>query len=214
MIPTTTTNLPNDYGVDVSGSTFESDGRFGATSRKRQLFVSEQQFLRGTQANITQEDSFSCVETSDSGAVTVADYERCRPLLLVQPILFAVFAMFLIFYCFWCCFKKRQLKRQRQRAVAITTDEQEQRETYRRQLPGLASQRRRERELHRIRLETNARLEKIEGRIAEETNALRILLVEKFKKAGLEKVSEAIATIGTLTVLTLFCHSVFDTIEI
>ena len=75
------------------------------------------------------------------------------------------------------------------RIADSTQDEQEQRENQQRQLRVMASLRRRERELHRIRLETNARLEKIQGRIAEETNARRALLLEKFREEGLEKVS-------------------------
>ena len=196
MIPLPTTNLPNGYGVDVSSSTFKSDGRFGA-GREIHL-IPERQFLRGTEANTTQDDDSSCFETSDSGAVTLTDEEGCKARLLVQPIIMAIFTIVLVFLCLWCRFKKRK----QESALAIATltmraqGEQEQREAYRRQLPVMASQRRRERELHRIQLETNSRLEKMEGRNAEETNARRMLLLEKFKKAGLEKVSHEILPIA------------------
>ena len=89
------------------------------------------------------------------------------------------------------------------RIADSTRDEQEKREIQQRQLPVMASIRRRERELHRIRLETNARLEKIQLRVAEETNARRVLLIGKFKKSGLEKVSNAVFACRLLEVLVV-----------
>ena len=200
MILMTTIDLPLDYAADAS------DGNFRG-GRKTE-FVSERQFLRGTETITAQEDDFSSFEPGTvngtaNGTVTVVDYEHCNCSLLFLPISMGFFAIFLV-YC--CC-----LKMQTQTRIAGSTrNEQEQREIQRRQLPVMASMRRRERELHRIRLETNARLEKIKGRLAEETNARRILLFEKFKKAGLEKVSDAIFVMRSSEVLLWFDFNSID----
>jgi len=167
----TTNDLPLDYAADAC------DGNFRGGTKTE--FVSERQFLRGTETTTTQEDDFSSFEPGTvNGTLTVVDDDL--PLDYVLPILMLFFFVFLIF----CCLLKNQ---HQTRTAGSTRNEQEQREIQQRQLPVMASMRRRERELHRIRLETNVRLEKIKGRLAEETNARRILLFEKFKKAGLEK---------------------------
>lgn len=176
----------------------------------------KRRYLKGTSTLTTAE---ACVEYSDDGSVTVVADDACKNALLLQPILVGLFFI-VIFYCcwkksrndisdsYWCCCKKSRRKRQeREREAAIdstiasvassspvivesTRHEREQREEQQRQLPIQASLRRRERELHRIWLETNARLEKMKGRLEAEKQARRVILNEKFQLARLEKVSK------------------------
>lgn len=191
-------------------------GEFNDGSNMNNLAViSGRRFLRRA-TETTPEEDINCFEpSSETGGITVVDDERCKRMLLIQPILIGFFALFLIICCwkkskddisdaYWCCCRKRRIKRQREQQIEVTTtttttdsirsynntrQEAEQRELQQRQLPIMASIRRRERQLHQLRLEANARLEKRKRRIDQETQVRRVLLLSKFKEAGLEKVS-------------------------
>ena len=177
MIPSIKIHRPLDYRAIVADSWSNSDGTFDVETNPN--IFSGRRFLRGLQTETNAETSTSCLDQGDELDA------RCKRALLVQPIVFGVFVVIFIFIVVFCCSKKHK----NDIPDSLTQEEQEQRENQQRQLRMMATQRRRQRELHRIQLENNARLEKIKKRIVEEENVRRALLLSTFKTEGLKKVS-------------------------
>jgi len=168
----------DDHAFDSSHVDADVKARRNGLSHSKELQEQRKRFLRENKTT----DCF------DSAAV---DEQRCKRLLLIQPILMGLFAILLV-YCCWkksiirvsdlcycCCREGRRKRRERD-----TLDEQ--REIQQRQLRVMASLRRRERELHRLRLEANARHETVQKRIDDERTSRRSILLDTFRALGLE----------------------------
>lgn len=211
MTSLTTIKSPLDYEAVDRNSWFQSETTFDVETNP--ILFSGRRSLRGLQTATNNTTSCFNQDRELNGRCRRA--LLVQPILIGLFFIIMIYCCWKkstddISDSYWCCCRKRRLKRQQQQEMSSmqaaslratimqgqmriadsTPDEQEQRENQQRQLRVMASQRRRERELHQIQLENNARLEKIKERIEEEAHVRRALLLSKFQKDGLEKVSD------------------------
>ena len=225
MIPLTTIKSPLDYEAVDPNSWFQSETTFYVETN--QILFSGRRSLRGLQT--ATNNATSCFDQDRELNDRCRRALLVQPILIGLFFIIMIYCCWKkstndISDSYWCCCRQRRLKRQQQQEMSSmqaastratimqgqiriadsTPDEQEQRENQQRQLRVMATQRRRERELHQIQLENNARLEKIKERMEQEAHVRRALLFSKFQKDGLEKVSEPAFAVPVFRSLFIF----------